>query len=1043
MARETRYSNNFPKNFERKIQKLPVPGGHLDYFVMDGYSALFKAANYTYKNTNNNPSANRKYTLPFYKREGNENSETYHLSRHHSVYFGSKETAADLYLKRRWGRYLCKYEPKHGLNLFVLNYNNLKYLSDKVTELYSTRRATQFTDLVKALYGIGVTGTEQNNLLRRYGMTVPNATRKPGYNGRINRWSHVEGDKLLLYMIYSLLETTIPGTQGFFQGAIGGVLPTRHANQPGRGFHSEIILFDQKNKLNIGRSICVPARKIAIMFLGGVPKGTNNKLWAEFLTNSKGRVRIFIHPKNDGNIPNVTPLHRFDPKAMVLSGNKHLRTAWGNVSLPSATLLMLQEAFKDDSVFKFVLVDANHIPIRNFNEFYDELTGDNLCWIRTHHATVGHLGVNSTSAAIARQLYAGYGGIKKLNEPENLLLSDGHTTDFMAGQFFAINRLFVFALLGDRKKINFLNSQEKWNEKRFMTKKLITSFNVGNVWTKQNTGTGTNRVVINPRINSSYNAMNSRRLVQQLLRRDELLIPLIRIILGSREFVRNLKITIKRNINGNPIRNEHGNPTRNENENTNNLSKNTYNISPAIQTKYPKTVFVPPVLGPMVRINGSKTMTKMNGRTAVHKGQSLTRKYGRAHKKFTIFNGTPIHTQFSTYEDWTHFSANPNNLFRSAGFNVNGANLNVDWETLCNGVHSRLVRGESSRFTDVRLNNYERGYKLPFHHPLEFNEWTTKDGLVGFWILYKFKSRLLCPPTRNNCIQNRNNMNNTAFGNYRRLWTQRTFDSAYVTLRNTLFNFINKSRNRSNLPRKNTRERPSTYIIRLIENNYDALSRSIKNFETPLSDAYFNIARESGALFIRKVSLIRMTNNINLRSNKPNITKNTQINFSENNLSNKLQYIPAAAAPPPANGGAANQAAGFIPFGRLAPGAAPNPAAAVAPPFAGAVAGAAGNPFAKVAGNPFAGAVAGAAGNPFAFGLKKGGQVKKTNVYKLHKGEMVVKKNSVKKLDKLLKKPLKKKISVNKPVSKKKISVKKPVSKKKISVKKPVSKNKK
>ncbi len=115
------------------------------------------------------------------------------------------------------------------------------------------------------------------------------------------------------------------------------------------------------------------SKKIAFLFL---IKDKINKeyLWNNFLKNvDKNKYNIYIHYKNDET------LNYFDKYKI----NKIVPTKWGDISLVIAQKILLEEAMKDESNYKFIYVSDSCIPIKSFDYIYKFLTKDNNSYFNT------------------------------------------------------------------------------------------------------------------------------------------------------------------------------------------------------------------------------------------------------------------------------------------------------------------------------------------------------------------------------------------------------------------------------------------------------------------------------------------------------------------------------------------------------------------------------------------------------------------------------------------------------------------------------------
>lgn len=105
--------------------------------------------------------------------------------------------------------------------------------------------------------------------------------------------------------------------------------------------------------------------KIAFLFL---TRGEHNNinLWEKFFEKADlDKFKIFIHPKEISLLKSSLWNH---PNSTIL---RPIPTAWGSITLVKATLYLMQIAFMDPLVKKFVLLSESCIPTTNFNSVYD------------------------------------------------------------------------------------------------------------------------------------------------------------------------------------------------------------------------------------------------------------------------------------------------------------------------------------------------------------------------------------------------------------------------------------------------------------------------------------------------------------------------------------------------------------------------------------------------------------------------------------------------------------------------------------------------
>lgn len=108
-------------------------------------------------------------------------------------------------------------------------------------------------------------------------------------------------------------------------------------------------------------------KKIAFLFL--ITDIINKEhLWYEFFKKiDPNKYSIYIHYKTNDQ------LKYFNDYKI----KNTIETKWGDISLVKAEQILLNEALKDESNFKFIFVSGSCIPIKDFNYIYDFLTKDN------------------------------------------------------------------------------------------------------------------------------------------------------------------------------------------------------------------------------------------------------------------------------------------------------------------------------------------------------------------------------------------------------------------------------------------------------------------------------------------------------------------------------------------------------------------------------------------------------------------------------------------------------------------------------------------
>lgn len=108
-------------------------------------------------------------------------------------------------------------------------------------------------------------------------------------------------------------------------------------------------------------------KKIAFLFLI-YDKIENEALWQKFFEKvDPKKYVILIHYKSD------KPLKFFNEFKL----KNCIPTAYADISLVKAHLLLLREALVDVTVYKLVNLSGTCIPLKSFDYIYDELTNDN------------------------------------------------------------------------------------------------------------------------------------------------------------------------------------------------------------------------------------------------------------------------------------------------------------------------------------------------------------------------------------------------------------------------------------------------------------------------------------------------------------------------------------------------------------------------------------------------------------------------------------------------------------------------------------------
>ena len=110
-------------------------------------------------------------------------------------------------------------------------------------------------------------------------------------------------------------------------------------------------------------------KKIAFLFL--VLDNPNfPKIWDNYFRGHKDKYNIYIHPKY--------PLKTTWKKDRIISDLKN--TGWGYIV--EAYMELLKEAFKDPDNYKFVTISESCLPIKSFEQFYNDSISDSRSWIK-------------------------------------------------------------------------------------------------------------------------------------------------------------------------------------------------------------------------------------------------------------------------------------------------------------------------------------------------------------------------------------------------------------------------------------------------------------------------------------------------------------------------------------------------------------------------------------------------------------------------------------------------------------------------------------
>lgn len=117
--------------------------------------------------------------------------------------------------------------------------------------------------------------------------------------------------------------------------------------------------------------------KIAFCFLTN--KNINNvNLWKQFFINNNN-YNIYIHNKEH--------FDNYFTKYIIPS---KIDTKWGDISLVKATLLLFEEAFKDNENEYFILLSESCIPLHNFDYIYNKINLNNSSIINTFNENKQH-----------------------------------------------------------------------------------------------------------------------------------------------------------------------------------------------------------------------------------------------------------------------------------------------------------------------------------------------------------------------------------------------------------------------------------------------------------------------------------------------------------------------------------------------------------------------------------------------------------------------------------------------------------------------------
>jgi hypothetical protein len=111
-------------------------------------------------------------------------------------------------------------------------------------------------------------------------------------------------------------------------------------------------------------------KKIAFMFIL-IDNPNFSSIWDKYLKNKEDMYTIYIHPK-------YPEKHTWKPDRII----KNLKeTAWGHIV--EAEVSLFTEAYKDKNNYKFITISESCLPIKSFDNFYNDTIADNRSWIKT------------------------------------------------------------------------------------------------------------------------------------------------------------------------------------------------------------------------------------------------------------------------------------------------------------------------------------------------------------------------------------------------------------------------------------------------------------------------------------------------------------------------------------------------------------------------------------------------------------------------------------------------------------------------------------
>ncbi len=109
--------------------------------------------------------------------------------------------------------------------------------------------------------------------------------------------------------------------------------------------------------------------KIAFLFLL-IDNPNFPSIWDEYFKNNEDKYTIYIHPK-------YPEKHTWKPQCII----KNLKeTAWGKIV--EAAVSLFKEAYKDKNNYKFITISERGVPIKLFENFYNDSIHDNCSWIK-------------------------------------------------------------------------------------------------------------------------------------------------------------------------------------------------------------------------------------------------------------------------------------------------------------------------------------------------------------------------------------------------------------------------------------------------------------------------------------------------------------------------------------------------------------------------------------------------------------------------------------------------------------------------------------